>query len=279
VRNFKDELVKEKETRVIDIHTHILPKVDDGSPHLIESIKMLQQAAADGILAVVCTPHILKTADFLNESLYIKRLEELKEMAHNEGIKIDLYLGSEIYIQPEFNFSSRMATLNNNGRYFLVEFPMGSIPRFAAEMFFTLIADGKIPIIAHPERNLGFIQHPEFAYGFVQRGALLQLNAGSLRGHFGPDVKKLAMTFLEHRLVHFIASDCHDSQRRKCRLKAARELVDEKWGTDYADELFLTNPQRVIKGEIFEPWDPLPIEKESSGVLKKLLENFNKIWK
>jgi len=264
---------------VIDIHSHVLPKVDDGSPHLVESIKMLQQAATDGITAVICTPHILKTADFQNESLYFSRLNELKEMAKNEGIPVEIYLGSEIYIQPEFDFSSRMATLNDNGRYFLVEFPMGSIPRFAAEMFFNLIADGKIPIIAHPERNLGFLQHPEFAYGFVQRGALLQLNAGSLRGHFGPDVKKLALTLLEHRLVHFIASDCHDSKRRKCRLSATHELVTEKWGTDYADELFLTNPQRVLAGEYFEPLDPLPIEKESSGVLKKVLESLNKIWK
>lgn len=263
---------------MIDIHTHVLPKVDDGSPHLIESIKMLKQAEADGIVAVVCTPHILKVADFEREGMYFKRLEELQEMARNEGIKVDLYLGSEIYIQPELDFSSQMATLNNNGRYFIVEFPMGSIPRFVAEMFFKLIADGKIPIIAHPERNVGFLRHPEFAYGFVQRGALLQLNAGSLRGHFGPEVKRLAMTLLDHNLVHFVASDCHNSQRRKCKLKAARDWVVEKWGTDYADELFLKNPQRAIKGEVFEPPEPLPIEKESSGIWGKFRESINKIW-
>jgi len=264
---------------VIDIHTHILPKVDDGSPNLLESIKMLQQAAEDGIEAIVCTPHILKNSDFENEAMYIERFEELQKLAQHEKIAIELYLGSEIYIQPDISFTSRLATLNNTGRYFLVEFPMSSIPRFVAEMFFQLITDGKTPIIAHPERNLGFLQHPELAYEFVYRGALLQLNAGSLRGHFGPEVKTVAELLIDHNLVHFIASDCHNSQRRKCQLQKARFMVAERWNKTLARQLFLENPRHILEGNDFIASEPQPIVKPQNGPWKKFLNGFNKFWK
>lgn len=264
---------------MIDIHTHILPKVDDGAQDIIESIKMLKQAEEDGIRTIVCTPHILKMDDFKKESIYFKRLEELKQLSRDEGINIDLLLGSEIYIQPDLVLNSKMATLNNNGTYFLVEFPMGSIPRFSAELFFQFIADGKIPVIAHPERNVGFLQHPDFAYKFVQRGALLQINAGSLRGHFGSEVKKLAHKLMDHNLVHFIASDCHNYRKRKCQLKKTWGLVVEKWGEEVARELFIENPKLILVGKEFTPVEPIPIGTNKNGLWKTVLNGMNKFWK
>jgi protein-tyrosine phosphatase len=237
---------------------------------------MLKQAADDGVLALVCTPHILKPADFENEAFYFTKFDEFSRAAKAEKINLDLYLGSEIYIQPDIPFQSRLATLNNNGKYFLTEFPMTNIPRFAAEMLFQLIAAGKVPIIAHPERNVGFLRRPELAYQFVQRGMLFQVNAGSLRGHFGAEIKKLAELFINHQLVHFIASDCHEPERRRCHLKETRDLVVERWGEDMANDLFLNNAQAVLKGKELNLPEPRPINLRLNSPWKKFLGLFKK---
>jgi len=263
---------------VIDIHTHILPGVDDGAQNLTNAVKMLEQAAADGIKGIVCTPHILKKSDFDKEAIYFKRLETLKKAGQESGIPVELYLGSEIYIQPDLSFESRMSTLNNNGKYFLIEFPMSTIPRFAAEMFFALIADNRIPIIAHPERYVGFLRYPEFAFEFVNRGALLQVNAGSLRGKLGSEIRQLAYKFMDHNLVHFIASDCHDVERRSCKLKETYQLVAEKWGEMTANSIFIENPKIVLEGGELNLPMPSPIVKETAtwkNAFKKIL----KYWK
>ncbi|MBN2090740.1 hypothetical protein JW964_14100 [candidate division KSB1 bacterium] len=263
---------------MIDIHTHILPGVDDGAQNLTDAMKMLEQAAVDGIEGIVCTPHILKKSDFEKEAVYMKRLETLEKAGQESGIPIRLYLGSEIYIQPNLSFESQMSTLNNNGKYFLIEFPMGTIPRFAAEMFFALIADNKIPIIAHPERNVGFLRHPEFAFEFVNRGALLQINAGSLRGKLGSEIRHLTHLFMDHNLVHFIASDCHDVERRCCKLKETFQLVADKWGELTAHSIFIENPKIVLEGGELNLPAPNPIVKEPT-TWKKAFKKILKYWK
>ncbi|MBN1351276.1 tyrosine protein phosphatase [candidate division KSB1 bacterium] len=255
---------------MIDIHTHILPKVDDGAQNIDDSLKMLRQAQDDGIEAVVLTPHILNHSDFNNESEYLARYKTLVKAAEEANIQVDIMLGSEIYVQPELLLDKKMATLNNNGKYFLIEFPMGSIPGFIAERFFTIILDGMIPIIAHPERNLGFLQRPALAYEFVARGALMQINSGSLLGRFGPKVKSLAFDLIEHNLVHFVASDCHDTLKRRCRLKKAYETVAEKWGLSLADDLFINNAKKALIGKQLTLPEPMPITRKPESLLGKL---------
>ncbi|MCI0514588.1 hypothetical protein L0128_15345 [candidate division KSB1 bacterium] len=261
---------------MIDIHSHILPQVDDGASNLVQSIEMLKQAADDGVLALVCTPHILKPADFENEAFYLNKFTELSQAVKAEKLNLDLYLGSEIYIQPEIPFKSRLTTLNNNGKYFLIEFPMSNIPRFAPEMLFRLMATGKVPIIAHPERYIAFLRRPDLAFQFVQRGMLLQVNAGSLRGHFGADIKQLAELFIGHQLVHFIASDCHDPERRRCHLRKTREYVVAKWGEDVAQALFLDNAQAILKGRDLILPEPRPIDLRQKSPWKTFLGLFKK---
>ena len=121
-----------------------------------------------------------------------------------------LFLGSEIYVQPDMTLNHQISTINNNNKYFLVEFPMTSIPRFVAEKFFSFIVDDKIPVIAHPERNIGFQKKPNLAYEFVQRGALLQINARSISGKHGERARLVAHKLISNNLAHFVASDCHD---------------------------------------------------------------------
>ena len=264
---------------MIDFHSHILPNVDDGSANLAESLHMLSMAADDGISAMICTPHLLKAADFYNDSLYVSRFNELKAAAAAEDIQVDLYLGSEIYLQPDIRFDSIVATLNNTGRYFLVEFPMSNIPRFSAQLFQRLIADGHIPIIAHPERNLGFQQRPELAFQFAELGILMQTNAASLTGRLGPKIQQLSHTFIEHNLIQFIGSDCHETKHRVCQLSEAYELVKSRWGQITAENLFGNNAKIVLEGNDLFANFPIPLAGNSSPQKNRIARFLTNLWK
>ncbi len=232
----------------VDIHAHLLPDVDDGPPNWDVSLEMLEQGERDGIEQVVCTPHIFSARDFDREPLLTARFEELVHRSRKRGLSIALYMGSEIYIQPDLQLHRSLSTLAQNQRYFLVEFPMNTIPDFVAQRFFDLVVDQKIPVIAHPERNGRILTKPSNALELVKRGALLQLNAGSLLGQFGNTIQRVAMQLMDANIVHVIASDAHDATQRPFLLGAAFELVKQKWGERRAGMLFSENPKCILAG-------------------------------
>lgn len=256
---------------MIDIHSHVLPKIDDGPVTWEDTMAMLRQAEEDGTKEVAITHHILSNLDYEREGEIITKFKELQERIKIEKIGIKIHLGAEIYSQPDMELCHTISTYNDNKKYFLVEFPMQGIPTFVADHFFALISDGMVPIIAHPERNGGVIRKPERAYEFVQRGALLQMNAGSILGRHGAPVKDTATILLNSDLVHFVGSDGHNTKRRPLQLGAARNAVAEGWGEYRANLLFQENPGKVIAGEPINPQEPLPIQP--------LLKGFSKLMK
>lgn len=262
---------------LIDIHAHIIPYIDDGADDWEESLELLTQGEKEGITAVVATPHILSENDYLIEKEIISKFLELKQKAKAQHLKMKLYLGSEIYVQPDMTLNHKISTINNTEKYFLVEFPMNNIPRFVADKFFNFIVDEKIPIIAHPERNIGFQNNPILAYEFVQRGALMQINANSLLGKHGDRAKSLAFKLISNDLAHIIASDCHNPNHRSMSLIESYKIVEKNWGKYIAKLLFFVNPQYVIKGQKIESWEPQPVGDESQkSLFKKLIFFKNK---
>ena len=139
---------------------------------------------------------------------------------------------------------------------------MTSIPRFVAEKLFEITVDGKIPIIAHPERNLGFQNRAGLIFEYVQRDCLMQINEGSLRGRFGERSKTLAFKMLENNLVHLVASDGHKLNTRTVTLIESYKLVQEKFGRETANRLFYKNPKKIIQGEKIDIGDPKPLGRE-----------------
>ncbi len=258
-----------------DLHTHLLPEVDDGSDSWETTMEMLRQGYADGIRQVVCTPHMMSRKDFDQEEFIIARYEELLQQARAAKIDITIHLGSELYIQPDIDFSRRIATYADNRRYFLVEFPMNLIPDFVAKTFFDCVLHDQVPLVAHPERYSRIITEPAKAFEFVERGAVLQINAGSLLGIFGLTVKNTAFQLMDHDLVGLVASDAHDLQARPLKLKAAHDLVVERWGVERAKRLFYENPQRILKGQdlaVSEPSQPGKRQDEKNGLMGSLLK-------
>jgi protein-tyrosine phosphatase len=152
---------------------------------------------------------------------------------------------------------------------------MNSIPKFVSEKIFELAVDGKVPIIAHPERNVGFQARPDYIYEYVQRGSLMQINEGSLRSRFGEQAKALAFKMIENKLAHFVASDGHKTDKRTVTLLESYQLISDKFGNEIADELFYDNPLKAIQGEKIINYDAVPLERENKqnlwGRLKALV--------
>lgn len=242
---------------LIDTHTHVIPYWDDGAASWDIALKMLKQGQADGIGEVVCTPHILSKNDLQKEDKILSLFEELKVRARKACITTKLHIGSEIYVQPDMSLKEKISTLAQNGRFFLIEFPMNLIPAFVAQSFFRLIIKDSVPIVAHPERYANIINNPNMAYEFVERGALFQINAGSLLGIFGQVVKNISVHLIDANLVHLVASDAHDLSTRPLKLKEAYNFVHQNWGEERAKTLFYENPKRILRGEDIIAGDPL----------------------
>lgn len=253
---------------MIDIHAHILPGVDDGAVDLHESMEMIRQGYEDGIRTIVAAPHVLdQVVDERLEASFREKMAELKSEALSEALDVELILGSEVYIQLDMKSLCRFefATIGNNGRYLLLELPMMSYPQYTEHVVFELALQGITTILSHPERNLFFQENKEELYDLVYRGALVQVNAGSITGDFGPWVKRFTEELLLHNLVHFVGSDAHSSGHRPLILSEAKAMVEDLAGEEMAEALVFSNPAKAIAGEPIDPAQPMPFRKGSVG--------------
>jgi protein-tyrosine phosphatase len=248
---------------MIDIHTHILPQVDDGPSDWEDALALIRQGMNDGIRGAVCTSHVLNKLDDNLEGKLIYRFDQLKEMVAKQNPDFKLWLGSELHILSSFDPMSQLATINGNKKYLMIEFPMNEMPSDADDKLFQLTLNGFTPILVHPERNAKILYRPEKLFEFVQRGILVQVNAGSINGVFGRPVKKLAMEAVDRNLVHFVASDCHQVRERPMLLSEAYRTVEKRWGGEKAQALFHANPLSAVQG------DPIPLPAPESFDVKK----------
>lgn len=229
---------------MIDIHTHILPGVDDGSTDLENSLNMLRQAHEQGVTHLVLTPHsILNSRTFLSKSELSARFLRLVEAA--KDIPIHLYLGSEIFYTDKVigKLSSGELQTFANSKYLLIEFSMREESDLD-EILYTIRAKGYQPILAHPERYEYMTKEKLLA---IKENALIQVNSTSIEGMHGNKVKKKAFKFLKAKLVDFVSSDCHNTTTRSCSLKTCYDLIVNKLGKSQADDLFHNNQLRIIE--------------------------------
>jgi protein-tyrosine phosphatase len=238
---------------MVDIHTHILPDLDDGPGTIQESLAMARSAWDAGTRTLVATPHVLNLTNLANNSLLYQRFEEFRTLVKSELPKLSLVLGSEIYFQPNLVEIAHLgaATLNGSGRYMLVEFPMGDLPRGWEREFQNLYKNNLTPVVAHPERNAQVIGKPALVGRMVAEGALIQINSGSLTGLFGNTIRKVARILLKKGWVHVMGSDMHDAKYRGPDLRMAVQAASDEIGVAAAGRLVQENPCFILKGE---PW-------------------------
>ncbi len=260
---------------MIDLHCHFLPDWDDGPDSWEEVEKMVELAENDGIRKICLTPHIFRFSRYNDDfDVLNNRFEEFnRRFAHLS--QIEFYRGAEVFIHPDLITLVKDKNLSVNGsEYVFVEFPQDQVPAGTRELFYQMQLSGFTPIISHPERNAIFGRQPELLYDLVNRGCLVQLTAMSLTGGFGHEVKGYAELFLKHNLVHLLASDAHDSTRRKPLLSQAVEQAARIVGLRRAEAMVSDVPLAILENravpELGQPTNPVGEKKKLFGFLKKL---------
>ena len=247
---------------MIDIHTHVLPGIDDGSEDMEMSLEMLSIAAESGVHTLVTTPHCNIPDEYDNyadESL-AALWRRLESSAAQAGIPIKLCRGMEIFATedlPELLSEKRVWTINDT-RYFLVEFSFGEDPDFCMQILSECRDLGFLPIIAHPERYFFLQDDPALAYEFCVSGYGLQVNKGSLLGSFGPVPKRTADLILDHGLCACVASDAHRPDARSTHMMRLRDYLTDEYGESYARLLLEENPARILSGRELLGYEPIP---------------------
>ncbi|HEX6640749.1 MAG TPA: CpsB/CapC family capsule biosynthesis tyrosine phosphatase [Thermoanaerobaculia bacterium] len=259
---------------MIDIHHHCLPGVDDGPRELSEAAAMCAAAAEEGIEAIVATPHVLRGRwpTFSRRELELK----LDELRARVGETPRLLLGSEYF------FSHDMADILRDGtavlplaagRYVLLELPANSVPPMFNQPLYRAQLDGWLPILAHPERNTVFQANPDVLEALIGHGLRVQVTATSLTGAFGTQARVAAETFLRRRLVHFVATDAHNMEKRPPHVREALAALRELTGDAVAEALTHENPLAVIENRPL-PYEPEPEEVASPGLFTRLRQFF-----
>jgi protein-tyrosine phosphatase len=259
---------------MIDIHHHCLPGVDDGPRELSEAAEMCAAAAEEGIEAIVATPHVLRGrwASFSRRELESR----IAELGARVGETPRLLLGSEYFFSHDMADLLRDGTAIHplaGGRYVLLELPANSVPPMFHQPLYRAQLDGWLPIIAHPERNTVFQANPDLLAELIGHGLRVQLTAGSLTGAFGSHARAAAETFLRRKLVHFVATDAHNMEKRSPRVREAIAALRAIAGDAVATALTDENPRAVIENRAL-PYEPEPEEVASPGLFTRLKSFF-----
>ena len=241
---------------MIDIHCHILPRLDDGASTMEEALEMARMAADSGVTDIVATPHFPGTEESLAERRRITaRWQALSDAIEQAEIPLKLHPGAEILCTPETpHLAARGLLPSINGtRYLLTEFPFDT-PFAQMDALLQGIADaGYVPVVAHPERYDAIHQEPFRVERWFRREYVLQMNKGSILGAFGSRVGHTADLLLDAGLVHLIASDAHSAHRRTPHMGPLKEWLRHNLDRDYARILLEENPRRLLKDQPMVP--------------------------
>ena len=214
---------------VVDLHSHILPGVDDGARSLEESVEIAIAAVRDGTTVMAATPHV--RGDFPTAVATMERLViELREALREKGVELRILGGAEIAISSLKALGADELSrfgLGGNPNYLLIEFPYFGWPLSLEDEIWNLAEHGITPVLAHPERNPEVQFDPSMVAPFVAAGALVQLTAASLDGRLGRRNKRTAHRLVAAGCAHLIASDAHWPGLRRVGLSSAAAAVGD----------------------------------------------------
>ena len=233
---------------MVDLHSHIIPKIDDGSQSIETSILMLQEAKKAGFTDIFLTPHYIENYYGLDIQTRKEKFEELQKIAKEKNIDINLYLGSEIFINPEIDvlYSKKAILTLNNSRYMLIEIPMNDTILYLDDVIENLTCIGIVPILAHPERYQYVQNDITVCERLIDKGVLFQMNYGSIIGVYGKDVKKTAIKLLKNNYIHFLGSDVHRKESIYTKIESAKKKIIKIIGKEKFDILTIENPNHII---------------------------------
>jgi protein-tyrosine phosphatase len=241
---------------VVDIHSHILPEVDDGPKSWDVCVAMCRAAAADGITHMVATPHANDRYHYDREYLQslVARLQKLVGDVPKITLGCDFHLSYE-NIQDALVHPSRYVI--GDTRYLLVEFSNYGIPQNTTDSFLKLGDHGITVIITHPERNPILRESLQRVAEWAEQGCIVQMTGSALTGFWGDRTRRAALWLLEHQAVHVLATDAHDTEKRVPILSAGRDAAAAVCGQEVADALVEANPNAIVTNQSL-PYSPRP---------------------
>ncbi|MBD5540684.1 MAG: hypothetical protein HDR00_05740 [Lachnospiraceae bacterium] len=234
-----------------DIHSHILPGVDDGAKDLQEAARMCALAAEEGIRTIVVTPHYHLGAQAADNSRRDHALEMLEAEMERRGFHLQFYRGNEIYYSTQAidDLKAGKARTMGSSKYALIEFSPGAEYSYIRQGLNHVIQEGYLPIVAHVERYKAIIEDKSRIREITEMGSYIQINASGVMGMSGRKIKAFCKEILSEGLVHFIGTDAHDMNNRAPRLKKCADYIEKKFGAAYAKRLFIDNPQKMLWDE------------------------------
>jgi len=241
---------------MVDIHSHILPGVDDGARSWEMAVHMCEMAVQDGVTHMVASPHAN------DEYAYDRTQHEalLADLTARVGPGLTLTLGCDFHFSYDnlvlLESNPQMFTISDT-QYLLAEFSDFSIPPWITTKLQDLVSMGLRPIITHPERNPILQARPDRLLPWIELGCPVQVTASSLTGRWGDKASKATKWLLERELVHIIASDCHNVQGRSPILSAARNVLHKNFGDELAVALTEDNPRAVVENRELPYFPPV----------------------
>lgn len=242
---------KQEDITFVDVHCHILPGVDDGSPGFDVTKAMLEMAYADGIRKIIFTPHIRRPwIDNVSQERRQFAFDKAAAIAHEIGNDLEVYLGCEFYFSHEVVESRPELIKPINGTdYVLVEFSTGVHFNDMISALHDLLDLGYLPIIAHIERFACLVKDVQRVEHLNAMGMVLQTNASTITNPHDKEIKNFMKYVLDNHLIKLVGTDSHDLENRVPKMSDAYVIVSKKFGQVYANKIFKENAERILRGE------------------------------
>lgn len=252
---------------MIDMHSHILPDIDDGSRNIEESIDMLKEAYQAGFTAVVATSHYYLGYYEVEEKERIELIEEIMNRIQDVAPKLQICKGSEIYVNSQMAnwLAEHKASSINGTKYVLFELPFQHQIQNLQDIIYSLLSHKFVPIIAHPERYEYVQKDPNILLNLIDLGVLFQSNFGSIIGQYGKTAKKTVTKLLQNNFVHFLGSDAHRHKSIYTKVPDAIEELSQIISEDKIKKITTINPSLVLENKNIDIDIPIKIKKSLFG--------------
>lgn len=250
--------------RMIDLHSHILPGIDDGSKDVNETYNLIREAYNAGFTDIISTSHYLEDYNFIaDDSQRRKWIDILIQNLPEEVKNINLHIGSEIYIRYDLTelLKSKKASTLGNSNYVLFELSMKNKISNLKNIIYSLLENGYIPIIAHPERYKFVQDNPNYLIELIELGVYFQANFASIIGFYGKEAQSTVKLLLKNNMIHFLGSDVHRENTIYTKMSEILKELKKVISEDKLNELTEINPRLVLENKKIYVDNPIEIKK------------------
>ena len=256
---------------MIDLHSHIIFGVDDGSKTIEDSIEMILEAEEAGFTDIIATPHYMESAYEVPKEQIKEKMNDIINILKDNNVRINIHQGNEIYITNNIVdlLNNNLVSTLANSKYVLFETPMNVEPLNLLDVVYTLLENKKVPIIAHPERYEFIQKDPNKLIELIENGVLFQANYGSIIGQYGKEAQKTLVKLLQNNMIHFMGTDVHRANSIYNNVPKAIEELKRVVSKNVVEAITIENAKKVLNDEDIEIKQPILIRQ---SFLNKLLK-------